>query len=97
MQLCGGLGIQLMGKSSLPEMSFPDLVKNHHDSWFYCQEVPISEGHLGLPPYTVDRIQSAPSLTVSKEEKIDVYIFVIGLVALMRKGVNRMDLVEVFF
>ena len=52
---------------------------------------------MGLPPYSPKRIQLAPSLTVSKEEKVDVDILVIVLVALFRKDVNRMDLLEVLF
>lgn len=49
-QLCEGLGIQLRGKGSFPQMTFPDSVKGWQDSWFYCQDVPVGEGQSGLPP-----------------------------------------------
>ncbi|KAE8794161.1 hypothetical protein D1007_31033 [Hordeum vulgare] len=51
----------------------------------------------GLPPYSVEQVRSAPSLTVSKEQRMDVDILVIVLVALVRKGVSGMDLLEIFF
>lgn len=84
LQLYGGLGLQLRGKNSFPEMSFPDSVKDWQDSSFYCQDVRVGEGQSGLPPYLAERIQSAPSFSASKEEKVDVDILVIALI--LRKG-----------
>ncbi|KAE8818249.1 hypothetical protein D1007_04127 [Hordeum vulgare] len=96
-QLYGGLGIQLRGKSNFPQMSFLDSVKGWQDSWFYYQDVSVGDGHTGLPPYSVERVHSTPSLTMSKSERVDVEILVKALVAFVLKGVNGMDLLEVFF
>lgn len=96
-QLCGGLGIQLRGKVCFSHMTFLDSVKGWQESWFYCQDIPVGEGQSGLSPYSSERVRPAPKRTVSKEEKVEVDILVIALVVLVQKGINGLDLLEVFF
>ena len=50
----------------------------------------------GLPPFTLARPSTPPSLIVAEEEKANVGILMNGVVNLIRDGVTGLDLLEVF-
>ena len=75
---------------------FPDSVRGWQSTWFYCNDLPCSGSSTGLPPYTTERVQTPPSLTVDKKEKTDVGILVTATVSLIQGGLTGLDLLEVF-
>jgi hypothetical protein len=82
-QMCGGLGIQVRGRSALPAMSFPELVRNWQSTWFYCNDVPYPGMSTGLPPFSLARPNTPRSLSVTEEEKAEVGILVDAVVELI--------------
>ena len=74
-QLCGGLGIQMRGRSAFPTMTFPDSVR-----WFYCNDIPCTGSSTSLLPYTTERVNLPSSLTMDKEVKTNVGILVTAVV-----------------
>jgi hypothetical protein len=50
----------------------------------------------GLPPFTLDRPTTPPSLVVTEAEKADVDILMKLVVELVRSGVTGLDLLEVY-
>lgn len=69
-------------------------MKGWQITWFYCKDVSVAGGQSGLPPYSTERVWSPPSLTA--KEKTDMDIMVMAVVAIVGKGLNGMDLLEVF-
>ena len=95
-QMCRGLGIQMIGRSSFPPMTFPESVRGWQSTWFYCKDIPTPGQSTGLPPFSLERLCTPHSLTVEEEEKGEVAILVDAVIALVRGGVTCMDLLEVF-
>ena len=50
-QMCGGLGIQMRGKSSFPAIILPESVRGWQSTWFYCKDQPTPGQSTGLPPF----------------------------------------------
>lgn len=95
-QMCGGLGVQMRGKSSFPAMILPDSVRGWQSTWFYCKDQPTPGRSTGIPPFSVDRVRKPSSLKVIPEEKAQVKVLVERVVQLIRDGGTGMDLLEVF-
>ena len=95
-QLCGGLAIQMRGKSSFPSITFPESVRGWQSTWFYCKDQVTPGQSTGLPPFSLNRAQKPASLKVTPEEKAQVKVLVGRVVQLVREGVTGMDLLEVF-
>ena len=74
--MCGGLGVQMRGKSSFPAMILPDSVRGWQSTWFYCKDQPTPGQSTGLPPFTMDRVRKPSSLKVIPEEKVQVKVLV---------------------
>ena len=75
-QMCGGLGIQMRGKSSFPTMILPDSVRGRQSTWFYCKDQLTPGQSTGLPPFTMDRVRKPSPLKVLPEEKAQVRVLV---------------------
>lgn len=69
-QMCGGLGIHMRGRSSFPPMTFPESVRGWQSTWFYCKDVPTPGQSTGLPPFSLERLRAPRSLTVEEHEKV---------------------------
>src|SRR4051812_43535988 len=95
-QMCGGLGIQMRGKSSFPAMTFPESVRGWQSTWLYCKDQATPGQTTGLPPFSLNRAEKLSSLKVTPEEKAQVKVLVGRVVQLFRDGVTGMDLLEVF-
>ena len=95
-QMCGGLGIQMRSKSTLPAMTLPESVRGWQSTWFYCQDESTPGQSTGLPPFSMDRVDKPSSLKVTSEEKAQVQVLAGRVVELVREGVTGMDLLEVF-
>ena len=67
--MCGGLGIQLRGKSSFPTMVLPDSVRGWQSTWFYCNDQLMPGQSTGLPPFSMERVRKPSSLKVVLKEK----------------------------
>ena len=68
-QMCGGVGIQMRGKSSFPAIILPESVRGWQSTWFYCQDQTTPGQSTGLPPFSMDRVNKPSSLKVLPEEK----------------------------
>ena len=77
-------------------MTFPKSVRGWQSTWFYCKDVPTPGQSIGLPPFTLERLQSPCSLVVALEEKEEVQMLVAAVVELVKGGVTGMDLLEVY-
>ena len=95
-QMCGGLGVQMRGKSSFPAMILPDSVHGWQSTWFYCKDHPTPGQSTGLPPFSMARVEKPSALKVTPEEKAQVRVLVERVVQLICDGVTGMDLLEVF-
>jgi hypothetical protein len=95
-QMCGGLGIQMRGRSTFPAMTLPDSVRGWQSTWFYCKDQPTPGQSTGLPPFSMNRVQPPSTLKVNPEEKAEVNMLVERVVQLVRDGVTGMDLLEIF-
>ncbi|XBI77011.1 hypothetical protein VPH35_070182 [Triticum aestivum] len=95
-QMCGGLGVQMRGKSAFPAMTLPDSVRGWQSTWFFCQDQPTPGQSTGLPPFSMSRVNKPSSLKVLPEEKAQVKLLMERVVQLIRDGVTGMDLLEVF-
>ena len=95
-QLCGGLGLQKRKGSKFPALTLPESVRGWQSTWFYCNDVASPNMLTGLPPFTLARPSTPPSLIVAEEEKANVGILMNGVVNLIREGVTGLDLLEVF-
>ena len=95
-QMCGGLGIQMRGKSSFPAITLPESVRGWQSTWFYCKEQPTPGQSTGLPPFSMARVEKPSALKVTPGEKAEVKVLVERVVYLIREGVTGMDLLEVF-
>ena len=95
-QMCGGLEIQMRGKSTFLAMILPESVRGWQSTWFYYKDQPTPGQSTGLPPFTMDRVRKPSSLKVLPEEKAQVRVLVERVVQLIHDGVTGMDLLEVF-
>lgn len=95
-QLYGGLGIQKRGRSTYPQMTLPESVRNWQSTWFYCNDVASPNMSTGLPPFTLDHPSSPRSINVFEDEKAEVEMLVAEVINLVRSGVTGMDLLETF-
>ena len=95
-QMCGGLGIQMRGKSSFPAIILPESVRGWQSTWFYCKDQPTPGQSTGLPPFSMARVEKPSALKVTPGEKAEVKVLVERVVYLIREGVTGMDLLEVF-
>mgnify|MGYP006973724851 CR=1 FL=1 len=60
------------------------------------RDVPRANSQSGLPPYSVERVRALASLTMMKEEKVDVDILSSALISVMNAALTNMDLLETF-
>ncbi|KAE8809745.1 Aspartic proteinase nepenthesin-1 [Hordeum vulgare] len=95
-QLCGGLGIQKRGRSTYPQMTLPESVRNWQSTWFYCNDVASPNMLTGLPPITLDRPTAPRTITVFEDEKAEVEMLVAEVINLVRSGLRGMDLLKTF-
>ena len=95
-QMCGGLGIQMRGKSTFPAMILPESVRGWQSTWFYCKDQPTPCQSTGLPPFSMARVEKPSALKVTPEEKEEVTVLVERVVQLVRDGMTGMYLLEVF-
>ena len=95
-QMCGGLGIQMRGKSSFPAITLPESVRGWQSTWFYCKDQPTPGQSTGLPPFSMAHVEKPSALKVTPGEKAEVKVLVERVVYLIREGVTGMDLLEVF-
>ncbi|XP_037454645.1 uncharacterized protein LOC119324988 isoform X1 [Triticum dicoccoides] len=94
--MCGGLGIQMMGKSAFPAMILPDSVRGWRSTWFYYKDQPTPGQSTGLPPFSIARVEKPPTLKVTPAERVELNMLVDRVVQLVHDGVTGMDLLEVF-
>ena len=94
--MCGGLGIQKRQRSSFPSMTLPESVRGWQLIWFYCLDVATPGQSTGLPPFSVDRVQTPSLLKVTAAERVEMDMLVERVVQLINQGVTGMDLLEVF-
>lgn len=76
-QLCGGrLGLQIKKTVTYVYMKWPNTIKGWQQNWFYCDDVAMSDGSVGLSPYTPDRVTKLPSWNprLTKGKKVEVSI-----------------------
>jgi len=66
-QMCGGLGIQMRGKSSFPAITLPESVRGWQSTWFYCKDKPTPGQSTGLPPFSMARVEKPSALKVALE------------------------------
>ena len=95
-QMCGGLGIQMRGKSSFPAIILPESVRGWQSTWFYYKDQPTPGQSTGLPRFSIARVGKPSALKVTPEEGVQVKVLVEQVVQLVRDGVTGMDLLEVF-
>ena len=95
-QMCGGLGIQMRGKSAFPVMTLPDSVRGWQSTWFYCKDKSTPGHSSGLPPFSLARVQKPTSLKVTPAEKAEVTMLMERVVQRIHEGVTGMDLLGVF-
>ena len=82
----------MRGRSCFPPVTFPESVTGWQSTWFYCKDVPTPGQSTGLPPFTLERLQSPRSLVVVPDEKEAVQLLVVAVVELVKGGVTGMDL-----
>ena len=75
-QMCGGLGIQMRGKSTFPIMILPDSIRGYQSTWFYCKDQLTPGQSTGLPPFTMERVEKPSPLKVTPAEKVEVNMLV---------------------
>ena len=68
-QMCGGLVVQMRGKSAFPAMILPDSVRGWQSTWIYYKDQPMPGQSTGLPPFSMERVRKPSSLKVIPEEK----------------------------
>ena len=95
-QMCGGLGIQMRGKSTFLAMILPESVRGWQSTWFYCKDQPTPGQSTGLPLFSMDRVEKPSPLKVTPAEKVEVNMLVERVVQLVHDGAIGMDLLEVF-
>ena len=95
-QLCGGLGLQKRKGSEFPTLNLLESVRGWQSTWFYCNDVAVPNMSTGLPPFTLNRPTTPPSLVVTEAERAEVDILMKAVVELVRSGVTGLDLLEVY-
>jgi hypothetical protein len=75
-QMCGGLGVQMRGRSVFPSMTFLESFRGWQSTWFYYNDVSSPGMSTGLPPYMSARMNAPRSLVVDEEEKAEVAVLV---------------------
>jgi hypothetical protein len=94
-QMCGGLGIQMRGRSTFPPMTFPESVRGWQSTWFYCKDILTPGQPTGVAPFSLERLRTPCLLAIANEEKGEVRMLVNAVVALVQGGVMGTDLLEV--
>lgn len=59
-QLCGGFGLQMRKTTGYFDMKWPDTLKMWQQNRFYCEDMAMPDGEIGLLPYTSERIIMLP-------------------------------------
>ena len=84
-QLCGGMGIQKRSRSTYPQITLPQSVRNWQSTWFYCNDIASPNMSTGLPPFTLERPTAPRTINVFDDEKTEVRMLVNEVVKLVRK------------
>src|SRR3954464_15072434 len=86
----------MWGKSAFPSMTLPDSVRGWQSTWFYCKDKSTPGHSIGLPPFSLARVQKPTTLKVTPAEKVEVAMLMERVVQLIHEGVTGMDLLDVF-
>ena len=86
----------MRSKSIFLAMILPESVRGWESTWFYCKDQPTPGQSIGLPAFSMARVEKPSALKVIPEERVQVKMLVERVVQLIRDGVTGMDVLEVF-